>query len=57
MKKQYIIPLAVVENMDMTDIIAASLPFDAEGSIQLGTDDVLVRDDSIWESLEMDNML
>jgi len=57
MKKQYIIPLAVVESMDMTDIIAASLPMDADGIIKLGTDDVLVRDDSIWESLEMENLL
>ena len=58
MKKQYIIPLVEIENMDMTDIIAVSLPLDSEGIIKLQSDEVLVpQDESIWESLDMENLL
>ena len=50
MKKEYITPLVETEYMDMTDLIAESLPL---GDGELQADDILVPEDKIaWDELE-----
>lgn len=50
MKKQYIAPEMETEFMDMTELIAESLPL---GDGELGSDDILAPEDKIaWDELE-----
>ncbi len=47
MKKQYIVPFTEVEDMEVTDLLALSVPLD--GETQIGEDEILVNeDDNLW---------